>query len=90
MQIRRLYAPPKEINKELTQRIKDLMKKGGKIIDIIEDIIKFENMDVYDIIEQIPDSLVDKIKKELAERNHAIAKADCPEVYNAKLEDDVF
>ena len=90
MQIRRLYAPPKEINKELTQRIKDLMKKGEKIIDIIEDIIKFENMDVYDIVEQIPDSLVDKIKKELAERNHAIAKADCPEVYNAKLEDDAF
>ena len=90
MQIRRFAAPPKEINKKLTKRIRDLMKKGEKIIDIIEDIMKFENIDVYDIVDQIPESLVDKIKTELAERNHAVARAECPEVYNAELEDDVF
>ena len=89
MNIKKIYPEPKQIDVKLTKRIKDLMKKGENIIDIIMDIVRFENMDVYDVLDKIPDHMIEKIKKAFAERNH-IAVDEFPEILNAKLDDDVF
>lgn len=88
--ITKIPIPKKEINKELTELIEKKIEMGGKIIDIISDLIKFDGYDEYDIIEQIPDYLVTKIRKELAEKNYKIAKGEFPELNNDFLDDFVF
>ena len=80
----------KEINRELTQLIEQKLVGNAKIIDIIADLIKFDNYDVYDIVEQIPDYLVTKIRKELAQLNYKVAKNEFPELNNDFLDDYLF
>lgn len=88
--ITKIPISKKEINRELTDLIEKKLELGGKIIDIISDLIKFDGYDEYDIIEQIPDYLVTKIRKELAQLNYKIAKNEFPELNNDFLDDYLF
>lgn len=80
----------KKINYALTKKIKDLIAKGESAINIVSDILEFENMDVYDILDQIPESLIKIIRKELAQKNFHIAEKEFPELYSEILDDDAF
>lgn len=80
----------KAINSDLTFRIEQLLTKNENILNILTDIMEFEQLDANDIIEQIPDTLVEKIKRALAEKNYKIAQNDFPEFENSPLEDDAF
>ena len=59
----KIKTKKKNINAELTKRIEQTILKGESILNIVHDLIEFEEMDVYDIIESIPDNLVQKMKK---------------------------
>jgi len=80
----------KIINNELTAKIEQLLAKNENILNILADIIEFEQIDAADIIEQIPDTLVEKIKRALAEKNYKIAQNEFPEFENNPLDDDAF
>jgi hypothetical protein len=80
----------KNIDWKLTKQIKEKIKSGEKILDIVSDMIKFEEIDAYDIVEKLPDSLITVIKKELAQKNYKIAKKDFPELNNDFLDDFLF
>lgn len=80
----------KNINTALVERIEKQLERGDDILCIVEDILEFEYMDVYDLIEQIPDSIVQKIKFRLAEKNYRIARKDFPELETEPLTDDIF
>ena len=80
----------KKINYALTKSIKDKLAAGESICNIISDILEFDNMDVYDILEQIPESLITKIRKELAEKNFKIAEKEFPGLKNELLDESAF
>lgn len=81
----------KNINHKLTKTIKEKLAKGESICNIISDILEFESgMDVYDILEQIPDHLVTTIKKELAEKKFKIAEKEFPGLKNELLDENSF
>ena len=80
----------KIINYAMTKKIKDLVAGGASVINVIGDILAFENIDVYDILDQIPESLIKVIRKELAKKNYHIAEKEFPELRNVELEDDAF
>lgn len=80
----------KKINYKLTKEIKDKIAAGESMCNIISDILEFEEMDVYDILDQIPESLISKIRKELAEKNFKIAEKEFPGLKNELLDESAF
>lgn len=92
-ELKKLLDCNKNINQELTAKIRERYALGGKVCDIIEDIVKFDydgELDIFDVVEQIPPFFVNKIREELAERNYRSAKASSPWLKNNILDETAF
>ena len=80
----------KTINEVLTAKIEKLEASGNNLLDIFNDLIELDGYDAPDLIESLPDSIVYRLKLELAKRNFSEAKHVCPETKSKKISEDMF